>query len=510
MASFNYNASYTCSKFHNAKNYEYKCLRGPVGSGKSVACCVDIYLRSNEQVPVRIVEDGREITVRWSKWLIGRHTFQALKNTTIETFLQWFGPFTEMHWSPPISGRVEMPSANGDGSIVRIDLVFYALESNNIENDLMSLELSGAWVNEATQVNWSIIDQMHGRIGRFQPVRDKRLKSFGVIMDTNSPDESNWWYRKEIIERPEGMLFFVQPPALLYHDQGGKRWYEPNDGRNPSVRPAENVENLAEGYNYWIKQTVGADFDKVKRLILNQFGTKIDGRPVYPEYKDEIHCPRNGDFKQQRGLTLLMGTDFGRTPSTVIAQLGQDGVLRILDEVTSDNMGVEEFVETMLLPKLINEYNFPCPHINFADPAGLNKGQEFNISCIQVMNRHGINTQPAPNTNGNRFDIRREAVSEVLRRSYKDIPALQLSSKCKMLRKGFNGYYCYRRLRTGSDGDERYTEEADKNMYSHIHDALQYLCMGCFKAGIDFSTPTFQTEKNNFINMESGTDFGCI
>lgn len=52
--------------------------------------------------------------------------------------------------------------------------------------------------------------------------------------------------------------------------------------------------------------------------------------------------------------------------------------------------------------------------------------------------------------------------------------ANSLTRTCKALRKGFNGGYRYRQLQVA--GDERYTDEPDKNQYSHIHDAAQYAC----------------------------------
>ncbi len=507
----NYNASWTGTAFHMAPlDVEYKCIRGPVGSGKSVTCCWDLVMMADKQEIAEVVEYGVARRMKWSKFLVGRHSFPALTQTTMETWLQWF-PQTVVHKSSPMTGRLEIPSMTDEGVVVRIDLVFYAFESPNIRNDLMSLEISGAFINEATQISWKLIDEMHGRIGRFQPVKGARLRSFPVVMDTNSPDESNWWYRKECVEKPDKMLFFVQPPALLQRKrEDGSIYYVDNDGRDFEkfgIRPAENVENLKEGFYYWHKQTVGADPDKVKRLILNQFGTSVEGRPVYPEYNDEIHCYR-GEMKYQRGLTLLMGSDFGRTPATVIAQLGMDGVLRVLDEVTAENMSSDQFIEQLLRPLLMNKYGFPnCPHINFGDPAGQNYNEVVSVSAIETFNRYGIHTKAAPGLKNNEFQIRIDAVSKLLRRSYKGVAALQLSEDCKMLRKGFNGYYCYRKLRTGVDGDERYTPEADKNKYSHIHDAFQYLCVGAFENGVDYSLPTgdLTTRRGKF----SASDFGC-
>ena len=511
--TINYNATPTGRAFHlAAPGYEFKGIRGPVGSGKSVACCFDIFLKSRDQKVVDIVEDGATKRIRWSKFLVGRHTYPALEQTTIPTWLNWFGARTRMHWGSPLSGRYE--DWLSDGTLLRIDLKFAALKSPDILNDLMSLEISGAWINEATQVPWRVIDRIHDRIGRFQPREGVFGDSFGVIMDTNSPDESNWWYRFERVERPDKMLFFVQPPALLKRVKDGKTWYEDNDGRDFEkfgIMPAENVEHLREGFYYWHKQTKTKSEDDIKKLILNEFGTSIDGRPVYPEWRDDMHY-RNEPIAFQRGLTLLLGSDFGRTPATIIAQMGLDGVLYVLDEVYGENMGAEQFIEELLRPKLINEYGFPsCPLINFADPAGLNSNEVVNISAIQKFNQYGIRTVPAPATNGNRVQIRIDTVSELLRRSYKGRAAVQVSSRCVMLRKGFNGHYCYRRLRTGAEGDERYTEEPDKNEYSHFHDAFQYLCMGAYKSGIDYTMPTDDVRSRaRFMQMSAGCDFGCV
>lgn len=511
---FKYNATATGAAFHLCPmGYKFKGIRGPVGSGKSVSCCFDIFLKSSQQKVAEVIEDGVKKKIRWSRWLIGRHTYPALIKTTIETWNQWFGMRTTMHWGAPLSGRYEdyLP----DGTLLRIDLEFAALGAKNILNDLMSLEISGAWINEATQVPWQVIDRVHDRLGRFQPCRGVQLDSFGVIMDTNSPDESNWWFKFEKVTKPDGMVFFVQPPALLKRIRDGKPYFEDNDGRDyadKGILPAENIENLKEGFGYYHKQIATKSADDIKKLILNEFGTSIDGRPVYPEYNDEIHFA-NREIPFQRGLPLLLGSDFGRTPATVIAQLGMDGVLYVLDEITAVNMGAQQFIEELLRPKLINEYHFPSIKlVNFGDPAGTNYNEVVSVSAIQTFNRYGIFTVPAPGTNGNRVPIRIECVSELLRRGYRGAAALQISSRCTMLRKGFNGFYCYRRIRTSNvEGDERYTEEPDKNEFSHIHDAFQYLCMGAFKSGVDYSAPSEQTYQNNrFSNFDTHFDFGCV
>ncbi|MGQ5525469.1 hypothetical protein ACUHMQ_19695 [Chitinimonas sp. PSY-7] len=51
-----------------------------------------------------------------------------------------------------------------------------------------------------------------------------------------------------------------------------------------------------------------------------------------------------------------------------------------------------------------------------------------------------------------------------------------LDKSFKVLIKGFNGGYQYRKMLV--PGEERYTETPDKNRFSHPHDALQYVALG--------------------------------
>ena len=80
----------------------FRGLRGPVGSGKSVSCCVEILRRALEQKPS---EDG----IKRSRWAVIRNTNPQLKTTTIKTWLDWFpeqtwGKFT---WSVPYTHKIK-------------------------------------------------------------------------------------------------------------------------------------------------------------------------------------------------------------------------------------------------------------------------------------------------------------------------------------------------------------------------------------------------------------------
>ena len=55
-------------------------------------------------------------------------------------------------------------------------------------------------------------------------------------------------------------------------------------------------------------------------------------------------------------------------------------------------------------------------------------------------------------------------------------PALLISPKCKVTRKGLAGGYHYRRIQV--PGEERYHNKPEKNRYSHPVEAGQYAMLG--------------------------------
>jgi hypothetical protein len=108
----------------------------------------------------------------------------------------------------------------------------------------------------------------------------------------------------------------------------------------------------------------------------------------------------------------------------------------------------------------------------YGDPAGCGRDQQGETANA-IFRKQGITVIPAPT---NFLEPRREAVLQPLLRLIKGKPGFLLDKNCKILRKGFNGQYKYRKMHVS--GDAKYAQEPDKNMYSHPHDALQYLLCG--------------------------------
>jgi hypothetical protein len=67
-------------------------------------------------------------------------------------------------------------------------------------------------------------------------------------------------------------------------------------------------------------------------------------------------------------------------------------------------------------------------------------------------------------------------VAAALSRDIDGLPGLVLSPRCATLRKGMAGAWHYRRLQVA--GEARFIDQPDKNRFSHVCEAAQYLLLG--------------------------------
>jgi hypothetical protein len=443
---------------------------GPVGSSKSSACCIEVFSRACEQKP----HNG----VRRSRFVVVRNTYPQLKSTTIKTWSEWFpDSVAPMKWDQPITSLISLTLP--DKTRVECEVMFLALDREADTSKLRSLEVTGAWMNEASEMGKAILDMLSQRVGRFPPQKWGGATWSGVIMDTNPPDTDHWYYKlseegdpedaKKLEEmlRKHGSLgsnqklleFFKQPGGLVL--EGGE--YKPNP-------KAENIPNLPGGYGYYIRQMVGKGNEWIKVFVLGQYGTIISGRPVYPEYSDEIHCKEITPIKK---IPLLIGFDYGLTPAAVICQLTPRGQLLVLDELTSEGMGIRQFARDALKPHLANFYsewkgNIQC----VGDPAGMRKSDTDERTCFMELADEGFICMPALT---NDVLARTEAVKKFLTRMADGKPGILVSPKSSKVRQGFLGKYCYERVQVS--GKDVFRDRPIKNEYSHVADALQYVCM---------------------------------
>lgn len=438
MKTLDYIIAPTMELFHSDDSF-VRALMGPIGSGKSVACCMEVLKRAQEQAPYQ--------GVRKSRWAIIRNTYRELVDTTINTFFDWVpkdkGVFRQMDmkWN----FKYKHPE---DNSVVDLEIMFRALDRPDDIKKLLSLELTGGWINEAREVPKQVLDMLQGRVGRYPNKREGGPSWFGIIMDTNPPDSDHWWYKLFEESKADNFKLFKQPSGLS--------------------ALAENIQNLPP--NYYTNMITGKDQEWINVYVHGQYGFIADGKPVFPEYKDDIHAA--SDELILVGGTIYVGIDFGLTPAAVIGQITASGQLQILDELVTEDMGAVNFGR-LLNEKLQREY-CGCELQIYADPAGEQRSQTDEITPFQILWNQGIEAWPAYT---NDFTIRREAVADYMQRlDFAGRPAFIVSPKAKMIRKALAGGYKYKRMQVS--GEARFQDKPDKGRYSHVADALQYMVLG--------------------------------
>jgi len=433
-----YTASKTMREFHKSDAF-VRTLVGPIGSGKSVACIMEMVKLSLEQTP----HNG----VRKTRWAVIRNTYRELLDTTMESFFDWFpkelGSYSVMNSKFVL--ELDLP----DGTKAHIEFLFRALDRPNDIKKLLSLEITGMWLNEAREIPKQVLDMGVGRCGRYPSKRDGGPSWFGVIMDTNPPDSDHWYYTLFEETKPHNHAIFHQPSG--------------------TSKEAENIDNLPP--NYYINMQAGKDQEWINVYVHGKYGFIADGKPVYPEYNDDIHATSN-ELPHTGSGKIFVGIDFGLTPAACIGQITASGQFQIIDELVTFDMGAVNFGK-LLKEKLNNEY-CGCEIEIYADPAGEQRAQTDEVTPFQILWNQGLEAWP---TYTNDPIIRREAVADYLQRlDFSGKPALIVGPEAKMTRKAFAGGYKYKRLQVS--GEERFVDKPDKNKYSHISDAIQYMFLG--------------------------------
>ena len=443
----------------------FRGIRGPVGSGKSVACCVEVFRRALMQ---KKGEDG----IRKSRWAIIRNTNPQLRTTTIKTWLDWFpeNDWGKFVWSVPYTHHIK----KGD---IDLEILFLALDRPEDVKKLLSLEVTGIWINEAREVPKSIVDACTMRVGRYPSMRDGGPSWSGVIADTNAPDEDHWWPimggdvpipdhiprdQAKMLVRPDNWRFFTQPCGMteVKNEAGELEKYVPNP-------QAENQKNMLKSYYPNLIQ--GKTKSWIDVYVMNRLGHVQEGKPVYPMFAPDVHIAKE-EIPIGAGLPVYVGLDFGLTPSAVLGQKVR-GRWLLQSEIVAVDMGIVRFAE-VLRNELSTRFAACSEVYIYGDPAGDFRAQTDESTPFQILRGAGLRALP---THSNSVDLRLEAVSSQLTKMVEGKPALCVDRRCSMLIKGFEGGYSYKRMEVSG---ERYADKPDKNMFSHVHDALQYMMLG--------------------------------
>jgi len=350
------------------------------------------------------------------------------------------------------------------------EIWFVALDRPSDVAKLLSMEVSDAWLNEAREIPKPILDAMTGRVGRFPPMWQGGCVNPQILMDTNSPDTDHWWYilaerdttnerNRQLIQSMNEAEELLRIKSVLRRDQRLMTFYSQPSGRSAL---AENTRNLRAGYYEFLM--AGKDEDFIKVYVDGEYGFVMEGLAVYPEYKDSFHSK---ELALVTGVGLRVGADFGLTPAATFSQRLGNGRWLTLDEYVSERMGIKTFADEVV--RFLGE-KYPGVKVvsSRGDPSGDSVTPEES-TCFKIMTSAGIPMEPAPTNDPTR---RKEGMKFLLKQVVDGEPAWAVNKRCNFLRKGFKGGYHHRRIQVA--GDVKYRDVPEKNIYSHVCEALEY------------------------------------
>lgn len=422
-----------------ASDAPIRYIRGPIGSGKSVACALELLRRAARQEPG---PDG----IRRSRGAIIRNTLQQLRSTCLVTIEEWLRPI--------ISYKVSEQLIQVRAGDIHADWLLLPLDTPQNIQRLLSLELTYAWCSEVRELPLEIVQAVFSRTGRFPSKANGGANWRGIWSETNSFSEDSEYYTHLEVDRPNNVEYFVQPGAM-----------EPD---------AENRENLPTDY---YEAMLEANTDPwCDQYIHNKIGPSLSGQAVFASvFSREFHTVEAIEYDPTRAIVI--GLDTGRNPAAVLGQMDVRGRLCVLGSTYAENMGMEKFLSTVLKPWLVEFFpmgRFVC----VVDPSGVRKTEIGEESVIKAIQRLGFLAAPAVT---NAIAPRLRAVERQLQMQVDGKGALLIDLRFNaMLVRALQNDYRYKRMK---EGDLK--EEPDKgHPESDLADALQYLCLGIDSAGV--------------------------
>lgn len=480
----------TLVQFMRDNTSRVKIIQGPQGSGTSSACCQHIFQQALSQ-PKQ--EDGKQ---RF-RCHVFRETYSRIEETALRTWLDWFNPkeYGRFYETRPYLHEVRVGT-------LELDVIFMAMDDiRDAKSYFDSLETSLMWFNEGQHAQIAVIRHAASRVSppRYPANKDGGCRWGGLILDTNAPPADHWipmmrgdvplpdWMsesERAAMKKPDSWAFFMQPPGLkeVFDERGNFIKYEPNP-------KAENLRHLHPSdvdplgpKNFYMEKVAAQTKQWIDAYVMNRSSVVVDGKPVYPHFRRDVHVSER-PLEYLKNTPVIVGVDCsGRNPAALIGQHLR-GDWFIHREFIGTDMSMTEFAP-QLRAFLLEHYpaatmsrtDAMSGFVFWGDPAGLQRGSATDTTPIDVFRTFGMIVRPSPDGQ-NRQSLRQEAVNAVLlRRSASGrASALLVDPGCTAYITGMSGGYFMRRIRVSG---ERYAEEPEKNQYSHICEAGEYMLLG--------------------------------
>lgn len=458
-------------------------IRGSIGSGTSSAAMMKVYSIAMEQ------RSHPETGLRHTRWGVVRNTYPDLKNTTVKTWLDWFPekPYGRFYWDRPFRHVIRV----GD---MLLEAHFFALDSSDDIRKMRSLEVTGWLFNELEFIDKEIVDEAESRTGRFPAVKDGGPTWDGIIADMNAPREDHWVplmmgevplpesmteEERLAYRKPDTWAYFVQPPSMRENKDasGTLLGYEINEA-------AENLLWLKPGY--YEEKIKGKTKQWIDSRVLNKITVFVDGKPVWQQFNPDTHVSKT-PLEPIEGWPVYVGLDFGRNPAAVFGQLVNNR-WRIFGEVTAHDVGASIFAPIVKRALTLRLGNWRSARLDregrrgdeefqvdfFGDPKGQDGTQADETTAYDIFRSHDMPVMPAPVKN-NHIQTRLEVVEHAMITMANGSPRFVVcGTHCRTLKVACEGGYHFARIK----GTSRHQDTPEKDRYSDIADACQYMMLG--------------------------------
>ena len=287
-----YKPTPTAKKFHKS-NDQVRLLCGPLGSGKTYAAVMEIYLRALQQRPDRY-------NVRNFACLVVRQTSQQLKDTTLRTFFQIFpeyGPGITYEKSQML---YTYERRLHDNTTLKMRVYFRSLKDDLSVSRVLSMNVTAAFVNEARELSSDAFDAIQARCGRYPEKR--YLKWSGIFADTNPMTTSHWMYKRFVEDKTPDHKIFLSPSGLS--------------------SKAENMDNLPD--DYYERLSHGKSPAWVNVYVKGRYGSPTDNPPVFSSFNTDKHVIKPDQIPS--GGEHYVGVAWGLPNIAVVVKLHNDKI----------------------------------------------------------------------------------------------------------------------------------------------------------------------------------------
>ena len=446
----NFTAGPTSSDFMDSDAF-FRLLAGPVGSGKTTTCLMELMRRAFEQR--RSLQDG----LRKTRYALCRQTLSQLKNTVLKDIVTWFSPIAQ--W------KVSESTIYFNFKDVRSEWLLLPLETPEDQRRILSLQLTGAMLSEAIETDVDLLGPIAGRCGRYPPAIEGGPSWFGMIGDTNFPAEGSPWHL--MMESPPSDYQVFKQPGGLHPDAENLNFLL----QTPETMqlPLDHPDRLARGRMYYERLARSTNPDWVKRYVHAEYAPDPSGAAVFRGmFVPRFHVV--DALEPIPGAPLIIGMDFGRDPVCVIGQMDWKGRLLVLGEIPAEDIGLSGQIP-MIRGHLAGERYAGRRICVVGDPSGQYKGNIDERTAFDVLKYAGFTAIPAPT---NLIDPRLRAVEKFLLEQRDGGPAIIFDKRhCQHTIWALTGAY---RFKFDQAGEAQ--AKPEKNEASHYADALQYLCLG--------------------------------